>query len=107
MAYSLNFAVRVAALGLSVALLPPQAANAAVVFNNGGPSTDDGYPIHQTNLSQDDFLIAAGATIGSVGFYFQNFFGITGWDGKVSYQINADDAGSPAALSSASGSGEK
>ena len=98
MAYSFNFAVRVAALGLSVALLPPQAANAAVVFNNGGPDTTNAYSINQTLHAQDDFLIAAGATIGSVGFYFQNFNGITGWDQNVSYRINANAAGSPALL---------
>lgn len=79
-------------------LLLPFSLNAAVIFDNGTPSTDNGYHIGGTNVTADDFQIAAGGDVNSVGFYFQNYNGITGWDNNISYNIYADSAGSVGGL---------
>lgn len=70
-------------------------ANASIIYNNGSPTIDDGYPIGGGSSTADDFSIAAGGTIRSVGFYFQNYNGITGWDQQVTYAIRADASGIP------------
>lgn len=67
-----------------------QTAAAAVVYDNGTPTTDNGWGIRASSATADDFNIAAGATIGSVTFYFQNYNGITGWDQQVDYRIRSD-----------------
>lgn len=66
---------------------------AGIIYNNGGPDTQNGYPIQDASWTADDFTLGAAATIGSVGFYFQNYDGITGWDHQVSYAFLADAAG--------------
>ena len=80
--------------------------SAAVVYDNGGPNTSNGYPIAGTSWSADDFQLASNATITSVGFYFQDFQGITGWNQDITYEFIADSAGTPQGAILASGSGQ-
>src|SRR5436309_2229793 len=70
-------------------------AGATVVYNNGLPDTTNGYSIHGSNSTADDFMLTSPAVITSVGFYFQNYQGITGWNGIVDYAIYADSGGAP------------
>lgn len=85
------------------------AAHAGVVFNNGAPSTTNGYAISGAvggstdATTADDFSLGVTTTIDSVGFYFNNYNGITGWDGNISYAIRADAGGPGAVLASGSG----
>ena len=51
-------------------------AGAAIVFDNGGPNTSNGWSVLGSNSTADNFSIASNTTIGSVGFYFQNYNGI-------------------------------
>ena len=74
-------------------LVTAQCACAGPIYNNGGPDTQNGYGIQDTQWTADDFTLGAAATIRSVGFYFQNYYGITGWDQQVSYAFLADAAG--------------
>lgn len=88
--------------GLAVALN----AQAAIVYDNGTPNTANGYPIGGTPYSTaDDFVLGASGNVASVGFYFQNYNGITGWDQQISYNIRANSGGTPGAIL-ASGAGQ-
>lgn len=80
-------------------------ASAAVVYDNGAPTTTNGYGIGANSTVADDFSIAAGANVHSVGFYFQNYNGITGWDNKISYRILSDVGGNTGVVL-ASGAGQ-
>jgi hypothetical protein len=80
-------------------------ANAAIVYDNGAPTTTNGYGIGVGNSTDDDFTIAAGANVHSVGFYFHNYNGITGWDNQINYRILSNAAGNPGAVL-ASGAGQ-
>ena len=85
-------------------------AAAVVVYDNGTPDTTNGFPVFGTiggagNTTADNFNLGSAASIGSVGFYFQNYSGITGWDGAISYAIRSDAAGSPGGIL-ASGAGQ-
>lgn len=62
-------------------------AQAAIIYHNGNPTTSNGYSIRGGNEVRDDFTLAAGGTVRSVGFYFQNYNGITGWDQNITYNI--------------------
>lgn len=84
-------------------------AQAAIVFNNGGPSTHNGLAIFgvpgsNNGVTADDFMLANSENLQGVGFYFNNYSGIVGWPGNVSYAIRADNSGSPGAIL-ASGAG--
>ncbi|MFO1226407.1 PEP-CTERM sorting domain-containing protein [Roseateles sp.] len=82
-------------------------AQAAIVYNNGGPSNVNGFPIGGAvggSSTADDFTIAGNTAVKSVGFYFNNYSGINGWDGQISYAIHADNGGSMGAVL-ASGAG--
>lgn len=96
--------VTLSALVLAISSSFTVSASAAIIYNNGNPTTDNGYGISPSNgPTADDFTIAAGGTVRSVGFYFQNYSGITGWDQAVTYTIRADAAGAPGtALASSS-----
>lgn len=63
------------------------AANAAIVYDNGGPSTDSAYGIKGTQEVRDDFTLASDTEIGSVGFYFQTSGDIAGWNEDITYNI--------------------
>ena len=80
-------------------------AKAAVVFDNGGPDTNNGYWIDGSNSTADNFSVASNASIGSVGFYFQNYNGIAGWNQDITYEFLTDNGGSPNTLL-ASGAGQ-
>jgi hypothetical protein len=76
---------------LSFIALP--CANAGVIFFNGGPNTDGGYPLGGViGWTADDFLIPSGGTVASVGFYFKNNSS-SGWDQSLSYAIIANSSG--------------
>ncbi len=84
-------------------------AQAAIIYDNGVPTTDNGYPIWGTingtgSTTADDFTLASNGAITGVGFYFQNYTGITGWSGLISYAIRSDASGMPGGIL-ASGSG--
>lgn len=81
------------------------AASATTVFDNGGPDLNNGWCIDSGEYTADDFMLASTTDISGVGFYYQNYRGITGWDGSVSYEILADSAGAPGA-SLATGEGQ-
>ncbi|MEQ1948355.1 MAG: PEP-CTERM sorting domain-containing protein [Bryobacteraceae bacterium] len=86
-------------------LLLATPAFATTLFDNGGPNTTDGYSIYGSSGTADDFSIGGGGTIASVGFYFQNFSGIAGWNQDITYRILADSSGQPGSVL-ASGSGQ-
>ena len=46
----------------------------------------------------DDFTIAGNTAVKSVGFFNNNYSGINGWDGQISYAIHADNGGSAGAV---------
>lgn len=76
---------------------------AAPIFDNGAASTDNGFGIYgATNqnggTAADDFMLSTAANIGSVGFYFNNYNGSTGWDQNISYAFLADNSGTPGIL---------
>lgn len=78
-------------------------ASAAVVFDNGRPNTDNGYRISGSvagndGTSADDFILSSSANISTVGFFFNNFNGTTGWDGRISYAVLSNDGGRPGTI---------
>lgn len=91
--------VALSALALAIASSFAASASAAIIYNNGNPTIDNGWGIGPSSNgpSADDFKIAAGGTVRSVGFYFQNYNGITDWDQAVTYTIRADSSGAPGA----------
>lgn|GEM_PF-2503229 len=82
----------------SLLLLQVVIAFGAIVYDNGGPNTSSGYAIVDESSTLDDFMITAGAEIRSVGFYFQNYQGITGWENDISYIIRADESDVPGGI---------
>lgn len=82
----------------AVAISTASLAHAGVVYDNGGPNRSNGYSIHGSEHTYDDFLIADGAAVTGVGFYFNNYTGVTGWDGNVNYQILSDSSGAPGSV---------
>jgi hypothetical protein len=68
---------------------------AGVIYDNGGPNTDNGYSIKDGASVADDFTLTNSSAIAAVGFYFQNYNGITGWNQDVIYAFRADNGGSP------------
>lgn len=68
-------------------------AQAGIVYDNGGPNTENGYGIYGANSTADDFTLDSAASITGVGFYFQNFQGITDWNQDINYNLYADDSG--------------
>jgi hypothetical protein len=81
-------------------------AGAAPIFTNGLPNTENGYSILGTQATADDFTLTGSAAIQGVAFYFQNYYGITGWNQDIDYAFRADNGGAPAAGPAlASGSG--
>src|SRR5262249_22471541 len=72
-------------------------ANAALIYDNGGPSTQTGLPIGPYSTA-DDFTLAASAAIQNVGFYLQADAGIAGWSQSLSYAFMSDAGGVPGAV---------
>lgn len=76
---------------------------AAPIFDNGAASNDNGFTIYgaanqDAGTTADDFMLSTAAKIGSVGFYFNNYNGSSGWDQKISYAFLADNSGTPGTL---------
>lgn len=69
-------------------------AQAAIVYNNGGPNANGG---NETTawIQAEDFTIAGGATINHATVYLAGSGGIGAWDGSMTYYMFADVAGSP------------
>ena len=99
--YSLNIGASLCVLLATLA----SPAGAAIVFDNGGPNTSNGWSVLGSNSTADNFSIASNTTIGSVGFYFQNYNGIAGWNQDIQYAFLADSGGSPGSVL-ASGAGQ-
>jgi len=88
---------------IAVTVLAAAQVSAAPVFDNGGASTNNGYGIAgpvtgNGSTSADDFVLTTAAEIGNVGFYFNNYNGVTGWDGKISYAFLSNDGGRPGTI---------
>ena len=91
------------AAALSV-LAGSAAANAAIVYNNGGPNTSSGNETVAW-IQAEDFSFAGNTAVNSVGVYLAGFGGIGNWDGNLQYSIFSDAGGTPgAALQSGSAS---
>lgn len=78
-------------------------ASAATVYDNGVASIHNGLAISgpvagNFGTSADDFRLTSGADIASVGFYFNNYNGSAGWDGKISYAVLANIGGQPGTI---------
>lgn len=104
----MNLISKLASAALALSALTAQAG---IVYNNGGPSNVNGYGIggvvgggSMGLTSADDFTVAATTNIDSVGFYFNNYNGIAGWNGQISYAIRANNGGNVGAVL-ASGTG--
>ncbi len=80
-------------LSVSAVLLLSSGAQAAIIYDNGGPNTENGWSILGSNQINDNFSLSGTQSIRSVGFYFQNYDGITGWNQDISYNIYADNNG--------------
>lgn len=78
-------------------------AQAAIVYNNGGPNASSGNDATAW-LQTEDFSIAGGANINHATVYLAGFGGIGNWDGTIDYFFFANSGGTPGALL-ASGSG--
>lgn len=76
-------------------------AQTGIIYDNGGPNIQNGFSV----LSPADFMLASGSSIYWVGFYFQNYSGITGWNQDIMYALFSDNAGVPGTLL-ASGPGQ-
>jgi hypothetical protein len=75
-------------------------ASAATVYDNGVASNQNGFAIFgpvagDAGTSADDFRLTSAADIASVGFYFNNYNGSDGWDGKISYAFLASNGERP------------
>ncbi len=73
-------------------------ANAGLIYDNGGPDTSIGYSILGGDEATDDFILTSAFEINSVGFYFQNYFGVTGWNQDITYSVYNDNSGSIGSL---------
>lgn len=79
--------------------------HAAIIYDNGGPNIENGWDIHDSNWSADDFSLAANGTVKHVGFYLQSLEDISEWNQDIQYVIRADNSGSPGvALAAGAGS---
>lgn len=84
----------------ALALILALAASAygGIIYDNGGPTTQDGYSVRDPSFSADDFTLSSSSQIHGAGFYFQNYDGITGWNRDIVYAILTGNAGAPGAV---------
>ena len=83
---------------VGLALFVSGYANAGLIYDNGGPSTDNGYQLGSGYETADDFILTTASDINSVEFYFQNYNGITGWGQDITYSFYNDNSGSIGSL---------
>jgi hypothetical protein len=76
-----------------------------IVYNNGGPTNIGGLPVGPAVNSGDDFVIAGGATITGVGFYYQNPNDNGNLNGAITFALFSDSGGAPG-IFLASGGGQ-
>ena len=88
----LSHAIVVAA-ATALAAVPAQAT---VIYDNGGPNTDDGNEATQW-VQTEDFSFAGGTTVGGAGAYISGRGDISAWDGNFTYYIFASSGGLPGA----------
>ena len=81
-------------------LLVSLASNAAVIYDNGGPTTNGGHSISgfYQNEPADNFTLSTTSEINFVGFYTQWFDAGPDWDQGITYNIYADNNGEPGDL---------
>jgi len=70
---------------------------AAVVYNNGAPASNNGNETTQW-IQAEDFTIAGGATVSHATVYLGSFNGIGAWDGHLAYAIYANAGGQPGSV---------
>jgi len=90
-----------------IALFASQAM-ATTIYDNGAPNNNNGFQIGGVigaggYTTADNFILTNAASVGGVGFYFQNFNAV--WNNNISYAIRADSGGMPGAIL-ASGQGQ-
>jgi len=71
---------------LFMLILTP-ASYASIIYDNGGPDGKNGFRISDHNETVDNFTLSDAADIQSVGFYFNNFQGVTGWNHDITYNF--------------------
>jgi hypothetical protein len=86
-----------ATLTLTLALSVAGAANASVIYNNGGPDNIGGNETVAW-LQAEDFNFGVATTVTGAGVYLAGFGGIGSWDGSFQYYIFANDGGQPSAV---------
>lgn len=79
------------------AALTTLGAQAAIVYDNGGPNAVSGNDATAW-VQAENFSIAAGSNITGAGVYIAGFDGISAWDGAMSYYFFANAGGAPGAL---------
>jgi len=79
-------------LTLGLLLLFTTITNASIIYDNGLPDTTNGHSIVNTNEVRDEFILSDAATISSIGFYFQNYNGITGWNQDIDYNFYSSNS---------------
>lgn len=80
---------------IAIGMLP---LRAGTILDNGGPNTNNGFYIDGANWTADDFTLGSSATVRGVGFYFQNYQGISGWNLDITYRFLADNSGAPGSV---------
>ena len=72
------------------------AANAAVVYNNGGPNSTAGNDATEW-VQAEDFNLGTATTLDKAGVYLAGYSGMGNWDGQLNWWIFGD-AGGPASI---------
>jgi hypothetical protein len=78
-------------------MLSVSAADASIIYNNGGPNTSTGN--EATAWTQtEDFSFGGNTVVDGAGVYIAGFGGLGAWDGHLQYALWSDNAGAPGAL---------
>ena len=73
------------------------AANASIVYNNGGPNASSGNDATAW-VQAEDFTLAAATSLAGAGVYIAGFNGIGAYTGPFNYFIFANNAGTPGSV---------
>ncbi len=93
--------VSLASIALAAGLSFAGVAHAGVVYDNGSPNGDVGYPPTSWVIAED-FSFSTDVVVTGAGIYFS---GLDEWDGTVTYGIFSNNSGMPGSVL-ASGSGQ-